>query len=121
MNLVKMGYLTEAQAETHPQKNLLISCLGDTEAPKIEFGNASPLCDGDCFLLCSDGLWAYFSDQELGRVLSEFPVRQAAEILVNTARDRAQGHGDNCSFAIVCLKSIVEERPVPPWKRSVAK
>lgn len=121
MNLVKMGYLTEAQAETHPQKNLLISCLGDADAPKIEFGNASPLCDGDCFLLCSDGLWAHFSDQELGRVLSEFPVRQAAEILVNTARERAQGHGDNCSFAIVCLKSIVEERPVPPWKRSVAK
>ena len=54
-------------------------------------------------------------------MLGEFPVRQAAEILVNTARDRANGRGDNCSFAIVRLKLIVEERPVPPWKRSVAK
>jgi serine/threonine protein phosphatase PrpC len=118
MNLVKMGYLTEEQAETHPQKNLLISCLGDDDAPKIDFGSTAPLVGGDCFLLCSDGLWAYFSDDELGRVLHEFPVRQAAEILINTARDRAKGHGDNCSLAIVRLKEIVEEKPVPLWKQT---
>lgn len=121
MNLVKMGYLTEAQAETHPQKNLLISCLGDTDDPKIEFGSAAPLSDGDCFLICSDGLWAYFDDQELGRVLNDYPVRQAAEILINTARDRCNGRGDNCSLAIVRLKSITEEHPVPSMKRSEAK
>lgn len=114
MNLVKQGYLTEAQTETHPQKNLLISCLGDSVGPKIEFGFTAPLFDGDCFLLCTDGLWGCFTDQELGRVLGEFPVRQAAEILVNTARERAKGRGDNVSLAIVRLKSIVEEKVVPP-------
>jgi PPM family protein phosphatase len=118
MNLVKMGYLTEEQAETHPQKNLLISCLGDNDDPKIDFAETTPLLDGDCFLLCSDGLWAYFSDEELGKVLNEFPVRQAAEILINTARDRAKGHGDNCSLAIVRLKQLEEEKAPPPWKRT---
>jgi len=117
MNLVKMGYLTEEQAETHPQKNLLISCLGDNDPPKIDFGASAPLVGGDCFLLCSDGLWAYFADDELGRVLAEFPVRQAAEILINTARDRAKGRGDNCSLAIVRLKEIEEEKPAPLWKQ----
>lgn len=117
MNLVKMGYLTDAQAEQHPQKNLLISCLGDNDAPKIDFGHTSPLAGGDCFLLCSDGLWAYFTDEELGRVLNEFPVRQAAEILINSARDRAKGRGDNVSLAIVRLKQLEEEKPVPLWKK----
>lgn len=116
MNLVKMGYLTEEQAETHPQKNLLISCLGDNERPKIDFGETVPLAGGDCFLLCSDGLWAYFSDDELGRILNEFPVRQAAEILINSARDRAKGRGDNCSLAIVKLKELEEEKSTPLWK-----
>lgn len=120
MNLVKMGYLTEAQAETHPQKNLLISCLGDNDAPKIDCDTAAPLADGDCFLLCSDGLWAYFGDEELGRVLREYPAREAAEILINTARDRAQGRGDNVSLAIVRLKSIEPEKPVPLWKKTAA-
>lgn len=117
MNLVKMGYLTEDQAETHPQKNLLISCLGDDAAPQIDFGSTAPLQDGDCFLLCSDGLWAYFPDEELGKVLNEFPVRQAAEILINTARDRANGRGDNCSLAIVRVREVEAEKPLPLWKQ----
>jgi PPM family protein phosphatase len=121
MNLVKMGYLTEEQAETHPQKNLLISCLGDESAPQIDIGTTAPLVGGDCFLLCSDGLWAYFSDDELGRMLNEHPVRQAAELLINTARDRAKGRGDNCSLAIVRLKEVEEEKPLPLWKRPAAK
>lgn len=119
MNLVKQGYLTEEQAETHPQKNLLISCLGDDAAPQIDFGQAAPLVGGDCFLLCSDGLWAYFTDDELGRVLHENPVRLAAEMLINSVRERAKGRGDNCSLAIVRLRTIRESRPVPPWRRTV--
>ncbi len=121
MSLVKRGYLTEEQAESHPQKNLLISCLGDDAAPQIDFGAAAPLVNGDCFLLCSDGLWACFSDDELGRVLNEFPVREAAEILVNSARERAQGRGDNCSLAIVRLQEIEPEKIVPLWKKPAAK
>jgi len=119
MNLVKMGYLTPAQAEVHPQKNLLISCLGDEKAPQIDFGSTAPLADGDCFLLCSDGLWAYFGDEELGRVLREFPVRRAAEILIDSARERAKGRGDNCSLAVVRIRQVEEDaaalrkRPAP--------
>lgn len=121
MNLVKMGYLTEEQAGQHPQKNLLISCLGEEEPPQIECAESVPLVDGDCFLLCSDGLWAYFTDEELGRVLKDFSVRQAAEILINTARDRANGRGDNCSLAIVRLQQLEEEKALPPWKRPAVK
>ncbi len=98
LNLMKMGYLTEAQAETHPQKNLLISCLGDNDPPKI-----------------------YFSDEELGRVLDEFPVRQATEILINSACDRAKGYGENCSLAIVRLKEIEEDKNVPLSKKPATK
>lgn len=120
MNLVKMGYLTEAQAESHPQKNLLVSCLGDEAPPQIDIGAAVPLVGGDCFLLCSDGLWAYFSDEELGRVLHEYPVREAAEILINTARERAEGHGDNCSLAIVRVGEVEPEPSLPLWKKKPA-
>jgi len=120
MNLVKMGYLTPEQAESHPQKNLLISCLGDTAPPQIDFGGSAPLVGGDCFLLCSDGLWTYFSDDELGQVLHEYPVREAAEILINTARSRAEGRGDNCTLAIVRLKETEPEKPLPLWKKPAA-
>jgi serine/threonine protein phosphatase PrpC len=106
MDLVHKGFLTEAQAEQHPNKNILISCLGDKEAPRIDLGTSAPLVEGDCFLLCSDGVWAYFPDQELGRLLQDFAPRQAAEMIIGAARTRAQGRGDNCSLAIVRLKEV---------------
>lgn len=121
MELVRRGYLTEEQAAVHPQKNLLTSCLGDAAEPQIEYGAAQPMADGDCFLLCTDGLWAYLDTAELGRVLMAHPVRQAAEILIDTARTRAAGRGDNVSLAIVRIRAVVEARPVPPWRRKAVE
>lgn len=112
-DLVRQGLLTEAQAEQHPNKNILISCLGDKEVPVIDCRESAPLQAGDCFLLCSDGLWAYFPDDELGRVLRDFPPRKAAELLINTARARARGRGDNCSLAIVRLKAAEKPAAAP--------
>jgi len=113
--MVKQGYLTPEQAEHHPQKNVLLGCLGSEREPTIDFGGTAPLADGDIFLLCSDGLWAYFSDAELGGVLAAHPPRAAAEILIQRSRDRANGHGDNCSVAIIKLvEKKTEKKPAPP-------
>lgn len=113
--MVKQGFLTPEQAESHPQKNVLLGCLGSEREPTIDFGGTSPLADGDVFLLCSDGLWAYFPDAELGGVLAAHPPRAAAEILIQRARDRANGGGDNCSLAIVKLvERKAEQKPPPP-------
>lgn len=117
MDLVRQGALTEAQAERHPYRNVLTSCLGDKEDPQIEFGEAAPLVSGDAFLLCSDGLWAHFPDDELGEVTKHFPPRQAAEALMNAARSRAGGRGDNCSVAIVRLREAEEPAQPRPGRR----
>ena len=58
---------------------------------------------GDTFLLCSDGLWHFFTDAELGAVTSKNTPRQASEMLINKAGERAQGKGGNCTMAIVKL------------------
>lgn len=101
--LQRKGRIDEQGALSHPQRNVLLSCLGSDRNPKIEHGKLSPLLAGDSFLLCSDGLWAYFSDAELARILSTMPAREAARELVNAARIRAEGCGDNLSLAIVKL------------------
>jgi serine/threonine protein phosphatase PrpC len=121
MDLVRQGLISEEDAEKHPNKNILLSCLGDEPPPRIDYGETAPLQDGDAFLLCSDGLWAYFTDEVLGKVLNEFPLRQAAEILINTARDRAAGRGDNCSLAVVRVKEIEPEKKAPLWKQGLPK
>lgn len=101
--MLKKGYLTPEQAQSHPQKNVLLGCLGSEREPTIDFGESAPVQVGDIFLLCSDGLWAYFSEAELGGVLAGLAPRAAAETLIQRARERAEGHGDNCSLVIVKL------------------
>ncbi len=109
--LVRMGHITEEQAGAHPQRNILLSCLGAEREPQVDFGDSAPLVADDIFLLCSDGLWGYFSAAELGGVLAAHPPRNAAEILVERARKRAQGAGDNISLAIIKLTQKVAKRP----------
>ena len=101
--MVRKGSLTADQAKSYPHKNVLIGCLGGEREPMIDLGHVAPLRDGDAFLLCSDGLWAYFEPAELGGVLSAHAPREAAEMLINRARQRGEGAGDNISLVIVKL------------------
>lgn len=102
--LQRSGRLGEADASRHPQRNMLLSCLGSPREPCIAYATAQPLIAGDSFLLCSDGLWGYFSDCELASTVNELAPRAAAERLIALARKRAGGGGDNISLAIIKLR-----------------
>ena len=61
---------------------------------------------GDSLLACSDGLWHYFEDEELGRVIDALPPREAGEMLMQQARQRARGGGDNLSLALLRIDAV---------------
>jgi serine/threonine protein phosphatase PrpC len=66
-------------------------------------------------MACSDGVWHYFSPNELGSVLSTLSPREATEFLIEKARSRGRGGGDNLSLVIVKLEPLAAEAPaVPP-------
>ncbi|MGA2548776.1 MAG: protein phosphatase 2C domain-containing protein [Burkholderiaceae bacterium] len=109
--LIAEGKIRPEEAHSHRLSNLLTSALGTAKPPEISFGHADKLQAGEIFLLCSDGLWHYFSEAELGVVLSTAAPRQASERLLNMARDRARGTGDNCTLAIIRLDAA-ETKPV---------
>ncbi len=99
--LVDEGQLSEEEANTHPQSNLLTGCLGAPQDPPITLARIERLAAGDTLLACSDGLWHYFTPAELGTIVHELPVREASQLLVDKARQRAKGGGDNLSLALV--------------------
>jgi len=112
--LFKEGKITAAEKETHPNKNILVHCLGGQNPPLIDFGHTDKLEPNDCFILCSDGLWAYFTEIELGAILSSCAPRVASEQLIALARERGAGHGDNVSLAIIKLTHFEDEKPKAP-------
>jgi PPM family protein phosphatase len=104
--LVQRGDITEAQAAVHPQSNILMGCLGTEEDPPVGYHSLSQLQSGDTLMACSDGVWHYFTDNEIGSVLSSLSAREAAEFLIDKARSRGRGTGDNLSLVIVKLEPL---------------
>jgi serine/threonine protein phosphatase PrpC len=104
--LIEEGKLTEETANTHPQSNLLTGCLGTQQEPPLALWKIDRLEVGDTLLACSDGLWHYFSPKELGAIVSGLPPREASEMLIAKARQRARGSGDNLSLALVRVEPL---------------
>jgi PPM family protein phosphatase len=90
----------------HPQSNLLNGCLGAEHDPPSDVWTIGKLEPDDCLLLCSDGLWHYFGSRELGALAMSQAPREACEALVNKARQRSKGGGDNISLAIVRSQAL---------------
>ncbi|AVS88266.1 serine/threonine protein phosphatase [Paracidovorax avenae] len=117
--LVDRGEITEAEANTHPHSNILVGCLGTESDPPVAIHTIAQLMPGDTLMACSDGVWHYFSPAELGSVVDSLTPREATEFLIEKARSRARGGGDNLSLAIVKIEALVEAaasggaRPLP--------
>lgn len=116
--LVDKGQITEDQALTHPRGNLLLHCLGSENEPAVKRTPLGSLEAGDTIVACSDGLWHYFTTAEIGRVVHELPPRQACELLVQKARQRAEGHGDNLSLIVVKLEPLPAKKAAPALYRT---
>ena len=111
--LVDRGELTEAEANNHPHSNILVGCLGTESDPPATTHMISQLRPGDVLLACSDGVWHYFSPTELASVVDSLSPREATEFLIEKARSRARGGGDNLSLVIVKIEALVEEKKIP--------
>ena len=104
--LIDEGQITEDEANSHPQSNLLTGCLGTYQDPPLSLHHLAQLEIGDSVLACSDGLWHYFSPRELGAIVNTLPPREASEMLVAKARQRARGGGDNLSLALIRVEGL---------------
>jgi protein phosphatase len=96
---VRLGRMTEEQANASRLKNVLVRALGIE--PEVEVDVSEELIlDTDTILLCSDGLTRDLSDAQIAEVLSDAEdSREAADELVELAR-RAGG-GDNITALVI--------------------
>ena len=97
--LVETGTITEEEAESHPQRNVLWNAMGKSIDIKVDtFQIEKPK---DAFLLlCTDGLWGVVSEEEIQAIISETHNPQlACDALVAAANDG--GGPDNVTVVMV--------------------
>lgn len=98
--LVDSGRITPEEAAVHPRRSVLMRVLGDVDAaPEID----TRILDtrpGDRWLLCSDGLSSYVSEDKLAVILSTVRTAQgAADRMVKESLDH--GAPDNVTVIIL--------------------
>ncbi|GHU39240.1 hypothetical protein AGMMS50256_39030 [Betaproteobacteria bacterium] len=99
--LIDQGVISPAQAPTHPDRNRIYSCLGGIQEPKIELSHKTPLEAGDVVVLCTDGLWGLYSDDQLVAALKDDNLMKAAPVLMDHADKHGGKTADNFSVVVV--------------------
>ncbi|HEY1529480.1 MAG TPA: PP2C family serine/threonine-protein phosphatase [Galbitalea sp.] len=111
--LVDSGRITPEEAAVHPRRSVLMRVLGDVDAaPEIdtEVFDTAP---GDRWMICSDGLSSYVSDEKMEHVLATVPDAQAAaERLIKESLD--QGAPDNVTVVLLDIDAQVDSAHIPP-------
>ena len=94
--LIDAGEITAEEAHTHPQRNLVTTCLGGDIAPRVDISIARELLPGDTLALCSDGIWAHLSD--ILPVALSRPLERALPQVMDQAEQLNGPNGDNLSL-----------------------
>lgn len=122
---VRRGIISEAEAEYHPQRNVLTRNLGNEPEARPDFATIA-LQEGDTFLLCTDGLWNVVSDEAIAGVLREQRGDAAAHTLMELANE--QGGPDNIGIFLLHVERVpllaASEQPTqaaPPITERLAK
>ncbi|CAA9240445.1 MAG: Protein serine/threonine phosphatase PrpC, regulation of stationary phase [uncultured Craurococcus sp.] len=93
--MVDQGTLTEAEAEAHPQANVILRAVGASGELVLDkvSGRIAP---GDMLLLCSDGLFKAMPEEELAVMLAQGATAAA---IIDAAV--ARGARDNVSVVLL--------------------
>jgi protein phosphatase len=97
--LVDSGRITPEEAAVHPRRSVLMRVLGDVDAaPEIDT-QVLDVRAGDRWMLCSDGLSSYVSEEKISSILQTVRTAQgAADRLVKESLDH--GAPDNVTVVI---------------------
>ena len=95
--LYRRGQLDKQGMLVHPDRHKIYNCLGGDKPPKIDLTHKKNLRNGDTLLLCTDGLWSTFSDEEMSDILRAGPVSKSVPKLLDMAESLSETRGDNMS------------------------
>jgi len=97
---VKLGLLSDDEAQRHPMRNIVTRALGSRPDVVVDLVTAG-VVPGDVFVLCSDGLNTMLTDDEIRDILESHRAdpEAASTALVQAANQR--GGEDNVTVVVI--------------------
>ena len=111
--LVDSGQITPEEAEHHPQRNVVMRILGDSQADVTPDETMREAIVGDRWLLCSDGLSGVVSADTIAEVLTDVhDPGECAEELIRLAL--LAGGPDNVTCVVADIVPAGTNPPAAP-------
>ncbi|QGH34101.1 SpoIIE family protein phosphatase [Gracilibacillus salitolerans] len=92
---VERGMITEQQAMTHPQRHVLLQCIG-VESDIEVVTTSGVLSEGEQILLCTDGFYRSLTTEEIHQVIAQDTLvdkgnmEESLNALVQTIKSREE-------------------------------
>jgi len=96
--LIDQGVVDPEDAENHPDANVITRAVGVTGVLELD-DQQLDVNDGDTYLLCSDGLYRYLTDDQIRVALGHGDCQRACDDLVDLAMTSAAR--DNLTAVVV--------------------
>jgi serine/threonine protein phosphatase PrpC len=96
---VRRGHLTEAAARVDSRQNVLLQCLGSGSVIQPDFFSSEAPRDAK-YLVCTDGMRHFVSDQEIWQVLAP-GLASPAQVQQLIQLNRLRGETDDISAVLV--------------------
>jgi len=100
--LVRMGQLTRDEALKSPQRSAIYRALGTSPELEVDIYQRI-LKKGDTLLFCSDGVWEYYTDNEMTEIISKAATPR---ILGNTLIKKCLDRGADDNATLIAVKVL---------------
>jgi serine/threonine protein phosphatase PrpC len=97
---VKLGLLSDDDAQRHPMRNIVTRALGSRSEVAMDLV-VEEMLPGDVFLLCSDGLNTMLTDAEIRTLLERIAGKPEAACRALVDAANARGGEDNVTVIVV--------------------
>jgi PPM family protein phosphatase len=97
---VKLGFLSDEDAQRHPMRNIVTRALGSRPDVAMD-RTVEDMRPGDVFVLCSDGLNTMLSDAEIRSLVERHRGEPGTACRALVAAANARGGDDNVTVIVV--------------------
>lgn len=102
--LIDNGEISEAEAENHPQRNVILRAVNGEESTIIEIETIENIQVDDYFLLCTDGIWESTNDEDLQSLCVSRNIPE--QILQTIGQEAKEKSTDNYSIYLLKVRSV---------------
>ena len=97
-SMIENGEITEEEAKTHPNRNVITRALGVADRIDIDY-NEIELDSDDSILICTDGLSNFIENEQILEIISNNKFYEYPEKLIEKANEN--GGGDNITVVMM--------------------